>query len=50
MSWLAAVEIGPLGIQVQGSVPGMMNAPMLSGRVRDVLQVHAATIPLDRAG
>jgi 3alpha(or 20beta)-hydroxysteroid dehydrogenase len=46
----AATELGRMGIRVNTIFPGMIQTPMLDTNPREVLDHHAAMIPLGRIG
>ena len=50
MTRLAATELAPLGIRVNGIFPGMIDTPMLGENDPAQLAAYASAIPLGRAG
>lgn len=50
MSRLAAAELGPLDIRVNGIFPGMIDTPMLAENAPGAIEAYAKAIPLGRAG
>ena len=50
MTKLAAAELGPFQIRVNGVFPGMIDTPMLGENDPGKLQAYTSSIPLGRAG
>jgi 3alpha(or 20beta)-hydroxysteroid dehydrogenase len=50
MTRLAAVELAPFGIRVNGIYPGMIDTPMLAENDPAQLRAFASTLPMGRAG
>ena len=50
MTRLAATELAPLGIRVNGIFPGMIDTPMLGENDPAKLEAYAKSVPLGRAG
>ena len=50
MTRLAAVELAPFGIRVNGVFPGMIDTPMLGENDPGQLAAYAKAIPIGRAG
>ena len=50
ISGSAAAELGRMGVRVNTIIPGMIQTPMLATNPQEVLDHHAAMIPLGRIG